>query len=85
MTLKEKNNEIQKKNQNDLRDLEQFFNTNKVDNMLQKIEEKKKELVEEMVKNLTEVNISVLGDYEKQDLSEIEEVISSDDISKSIH
>ena len=50
MTLKEKNNEIQKKNQNDLRDLEQFFNTNKVDNMLQKIEEKKKELVEEMIK-----------------------------------
>ena len=38
MTLKEKNNEIQKKNQNDLRDLEQFFNTNKVDNMLQKID-----------------------------------------------
>ena len=37
MTLKEKNKEIEKKNQNDLRDLEQFFNTNKVDNMLQKI------------------------------------------------
>lgn len=50
MTLKERNKEIQKKNQNDLRDLEQFFNTNKVDNMLQKIEEKKQELVEDMIK-----------------------------------
>lgn len=50
MTLKERNKEIQKKNQNDLRDLEQFFNTNKVDNMLQKVEEKKQELVEDMIK-----------------------------------
>ena len=33
-----------------------------------------------MVKNLTEVNISVLGDYEKQDLSEIEEVMSDNDL-----
>ena len=37
-------------------------------------------VVEEMVKNLTEVNISVLGDYEKQDLSEIEEVMSDNDL-----
>lgn len=33
-------------------------------------------LVEEMVQNLKEVNISVLGNYEHQKLSEIEEVIS---------
>lgn len=33
-------------------------------------------LVEEVVKNLKEVNISVLGNYEHQRLSEIEEVIS---------
>ena len=35
-----------------------------------------KVLVEEVVKNLKEVNISVLGNYEHQRLSEIEEVIS---------
>lgn len=34
-------------------------------------------LVEEMVQNLKEVNISVLGNYEHQKLSEIEEVMSS--------
>ena len=34
-------------------------------------------LVEEVVKNLTEVNISVLGNYQKQSLSVIEEVGSS--------
>ena len=35
-------------------------------------------LVEEMVQNLKEVNISVLGNYEHQKLSEIEEVISNE-------
>lgn len=35
-------------------------------------------LVEEMVQNLKEVNISVLGNYENQKLSEIEEVISAE-------
>ena len=35
-------------------------------------------VVEEMVANLKEVNISVLGNYENQRLSEIEEVISAD-------
>ena len=37
-------------------------------------------VVEEMVENLTEVNISVLGNYQNQELSEIEEVIPSKDI-----
>ncbi len=37
-------------------------------------------LVEEVVKNLTEVNISVLGNYQKQSLSVIEEVGSSNKI-----
>ena len=37
-------------------------------------------VVEEMVKNLTEDNISVVGNYEKQDLSVIEEVISDNDL-----
>lgn len=35
-------------------------------------------IIEEMVQNLKEVNISVLGNYENQKLSEIEEVISAD-------
>ena len=37
-------------------------------------------VIEEMVQNLTEVNISVVGDYEKQDLSVIEEVMSDNDL-----
>ncbi len=36
-------------------------------------------VVEKAVENLVEVNESVLGDYEYQDLSEIEEVISTDE------
>ena len=49
MTLKQKNKEIQKKNQNELRDLEQMYNTNKIDTMLQTIEERKQKLVEDMI------------------------------------
>lgn len=37
-------------------------------------------IVEEMVKNLTEVNISVVGNYERQELSVIEEVMSDNDL-----
>lgn len=37
-------------------------------------------VVEEMVEALTEVNISVLGNYQNQELSEIEEVIPTKDI-----
>ena len=39
-----------------------------------------KVIVEEMVSNLTEVNISVLGNYEKQDFSVIEQVMSDNDL-----
>jgi len=48
--IKEENYEIQKKNQNDLRDLEQFYVEGKVDNMLATIQEKKDELVKDMIK-----------------------------------
>ena len=48
--LKQENHEIQKQNQNDLRDLEQFYTEGKVDNMLATIQEKKEELVQEMIK-----------------------------------
>lgn len=40
----------------------------------------KKIVVEELVKNLTEVNISVVGNYETQELSLIEEVMSDNDL-----
>ena len=48
--IKQENNEIQKQNQNELRDLEQFYTEGKVDNMLATIQEKKDELVKEMIK-----------------------------------
>ena len=37
-------------------------------------------IVEEKIENLTEVNISVLGNYESQKLSEIEEVMTDNDL-----
>ena len=39
-----------------------------------------KVVVEEVVENLTEVNISVLGNYEHMNLSEIEQVMSDNDL-----
>lgn len=48
MTHKEENLEIMQKNQNDLRDLEQFYSENKIDNILDKLEEKKKEICTEI-------------------------------------
>lgn len=47
---KEKNNDIVNNNKNQLRELEQFYTTNKVDTMLDTIEKKKEELVKEMIK-----------------------------------
>ena len=47
---KQKNYEIQKQNQNELRELEQFYIEGKVDTMLDTIKEKKEELVKEMIK-----------------------------------
>lgn len=48
MSLKSKNLEIKKENQNELRKLEEFYNTNKVDEMMSEIEEKKNELIAQM-------------------------------------
>ena len=50
MKNKEKNLEIQKINQNKLRDLEQMYVENKIDTMFQRIEERKEELVQDMIK-----------------------------------
>lgn len=49
MKNKEKNLEIQKINQNKLRDLEQMYVENKIDTMFESIEEKKQKLVQDMV------------------------------------
>ncbi len=50
------------------------------DGILDAIKYDNKILVEEVVKNLKEVNISVLGNYEHQELSVIEEVASTHEI-----
>lgn len=47
---KEKNREIEKVNQNNLRELEQFYNEGKIDTLFKNIEEEKKKLVEDMIK-----------------------------------
>lgn len=49
MTSKEKKLEIQRKTQNDLRELEQMYVESKIDNMFDNIEQKKQELVADMV------------------------------------
>jgi len=50
MKNKEKNREIQLSNQNNLRDLEQMYIENKIDNMFENIEQRKEELVQDMIK-----------------------------------
>lgn len=50
MKTKEKNQDIIIKNKNELRELEQFYTTNKVDTMLDTIEAKKQELIQDMIK-----------------------------------
>ena len=51
-----------------------------VDSIRDAIEYDNKIVVEEKVQNLIEVNISVLGNFETQKLSEIEEVITDNDL-----
>lgn len=51
---KHNNFEIEKQNQNDLRELEQFYVEGKVDNMFDTIKEKKEELVQDMIKYANE-------------------------------
>lgn len=54
MSLKENNLEIQKKNQNELRELEQFYVEGKIDNMLATIQERKEKLVQDMIEYANE-------------------------------
>ena len=50
MSIKEKNNDIMINKQNQLRDLEQMYNENKVDNMLATIQQQKEEICNEIIK-----------------------------------
>ena len=50
MKNKERNNEIQLSNQNKLRELEQMYVENKIDNMFENIQNKKQELISDMIK-----------------------------------
>lgn len=47
---KQNNYDIQKQNQNDLRELEQFYVDGKVENMLENIKQRKEELIKDMIK-----------------------------------
>lgn len=62
MSLKENNLEIQKKNQNNLREIEQFYVEGKVDNMLTNIQERKKDLVNDMIKYVNNHTVPVKWD-----------------------
>jgi hypothetical protein len=59
---KENNLEIQKSNQNELRNLEQFYTQGKVDTMLTTIQERKEQLVEDMIKYADEHREAVKWD-----------------------
>ena len=61
---KQDNFEIQKENQNDLRELEQFYVEGKVDNMLENIKQKKDELVLDMIEYADKHNKPVKWDKE---------------------
>lgn len=67
--IKEKNLEIQKQNQNDLRELEQFYNEGKIDGLLKNIEEEKEKLVEEMIKYANEHTEACKWDQEGNKLA----------------
>lgn len=49
MTQREKKQELQLKNQQDIRELEQFYTNGEIENLLEKVEEKKEELVNKMI------------------------------------
>ena len=69
MRRKEKDEEIINKNKNSLRELEQFYTTNKVDTMLDTIETKKQELIEDMVKYANEHTVPCFWDKQGNPVS----------------
>ena len=66
MKNKDKNLEIQVNNQNKLRELEQMYVENKIDNMFTDIEKRKEQLVGEMVEYANKRFKSVCGKYIKK-------------------
>lgn len=66
---KVKNLEIQKDNQNRLRDLEQFYNEGKIDDLFANIEQKKQELVEDMIKYANEHTKACKWDKDGKELA----------------
>lgn len=64
MSLKEDNKAIQKNNQNALRALEQSFIDTKIDEMSSKIDEQKKEIVNELIKFAEEHTVATKYDKE---------------------
>lgn len=69
MRRKEKDEEIINKNKNSLRELEQFYTTNKVDTMLDTIETKKQELIEDMVKYANDHTVPCFWDKQGNPVS----------------
>ncbi len=65
---KEKNLEIQKNNQNKLRDLEQFYNEGKIDSLFKHIEEEKEKLIQDMIKYANEHTKACKWDKEGNEL-----------------
>lgn len=64
-----KNLEVQKDNQNKLRDLEQFYNEGKIDDLFANIEQKKQELVEDMIKYANEHTEACKWDKDGKELA----------------
>lgn len=84
---RENNLDIQRDNQNKLRELEQFYNTNIVDTMFQDIEKRKQELVQDMIKYHDEHLVPCKWDKEGNELSyevDINPVVINNYFFKSI-
>ena len=66
---KEKNLEIQKDNQNQLRELEQFYNEGKIDTLFENIQKQKEDLVQDMIKYANEHTEACKWDKEGNELA----------------
>lgn len=87
MSKKEKNLEIQVSNQNKLRDLEQMYVENKIDTMLENIEEKKQELIQGMIEYAEKHDKTIKWDkngYPLENEIEINPIIINNYFFKSI-
>ena len=84
---RENNLDIQRENQNELRKLEQFYNTNIVDTMFADIEKRKQELVQDMIKYHDEHLVPCKWDKEGNEINffvDINPVVINNYFFKSI-